>query len=71
MKTETKHDLIRWIKRILGFTAIVLWISIIYTIAKSPEPFNVQAPYCMASTMLIFGLLSMVFKGLEYWEKNT
>ncbi len=70
MRIETKYSLILWLKRILGFTAITLWISIIYTIAKSPVPFMEQAPYCMVSTMLIFGLLSMVFKGLEYWEKN-
>jgi len=66
-KTQQK-TLILWIKRVLGFTAIVLWITIIYIIAKSPAPFMEQAPYCMASTMLIFGLLSMAHKGLDYWS---
>ena len=66
-----KKAFITWIKRILGFTAITLWIYIIYTIAKSPAPFMEQAPYCMGSTMLIFGLLSLVFKGLEYWGKQA
>jgi len=59
-----------WLKRALGFTAITLWIYIIYTISQSPAPFREQAPYCMVSTMMIFGVLSMAFKGLEYWEKN-
>lgn len=63
--------LIIWLKRTLGFLAIALWITIIYTISKSPAPFMEQASYCMLSTMMIFGLLSMGFKGLEYWEKNT
>jgi peptidoglycan/LPS O-acetylase OafA/YrhL len=65
---QTKQTLILWIKRILGFSAIGLWISIIYTIAKSPAPFMEQAPYCMGSTMLIFGFLSLSYKGLEYWS---
>ena len=70
MKKERKHKLILWIKRALGFSAILLWVSIIFSIAKSPAPFIEQAPYCMVSTMLIFGLLSATFKGLEYWERE-
>ena len=68
MQIETQRTLITWLKRIIGFTAIFLWITIIYTIAKSPAPFIEQAPYCMMSTMLIFGLLSAAFKGLDYWS---
>ena len=70
MKRETQHTLILWLKRLLGFTAIVLWMYIIYRISQSPAPFIEQAPYCMVSTMMIFGLLSMSFKGLEYWERK-
>ena len=69
-KTQQK-TLIVWIKRVLGFAAIILWISIIYTISKSSAPFMEQAPYCMGSTMIIFTLLSLGFKGLEYWEKQA
>jgi len=35
---------------------------------KDPGPFAELAPYCMGSTMLIFGVLTGIFKGLEYWE---
>jgi peptidoglycan/LPS O-acetylase OafA/YrhL len=70
MENKQKQTIILWIKRVLGFIAIGLWIYIIYTISKSPAPFMEQAPYCMVSTMMIFGLLSLGFKGLEYWEKN-
>jgi len=70
MNKEEQKTLIIWLKRVLGFTAIGLWVYIIYTISKSPAPLMEQAPYCMVSTMMIFGLLSMGFKGLEYWEKN-
>ena len=71
MERETQQTLILWLKRILGFTAIGLWMYIIYSISQSPAPFREQAPYCMISTMMIFGLLSMSFKGLEYWEKQA
>ena len=70
MEKQTQLTLILWIKRILGFVAIGLWMYIIFTISQSPAPFMEQAPYCMVSTMMIFGLLSMSYKGLEYWEKN-
>jgi len=68
MKRETQSTLIVWIKRMLGFVAIGLWMYVIYTIARSPAPFIEQAPYCMASTMLIFGLLTAAHKGLDYWS---
>ena len=71
MKTETKTTLIRWIKRVIGFMAIGLWVYIIYSISQSSAPFQEQAPYCMFSTMMIFGFLSMAFKGLEYWERQA
>ena len=67
MNKTQKIIMITWIKRILGFTAIALWVYIIYNISKSPAPFMEQAPYCMVSTMMIFGLLSAVHKGLDYW----
>ncbi len=71
MNKEEQKTLIIWLKRALGFSAIGLWGYVIFTISKSPAPFAEQAPYCMGSTMLIFGLLSMGFKGLEYWEKQA
>jgi len=71
MNKEEQKTLIIWLKRALGFTAITLWMYIIYTISQSSAPFREQAPYCMISTMMIFGLLSMGFKGLEYWEKQA
>jgi len=66
MDKKQQKTLIIWVKRVLAFTAIILWMYIIYNISKSPAPFMEQAPYCMASTMLIFAVLSMVYKGIEY-----
>lgn len=66
---QAKQLSIIWIKRSIGFVAITLWLYIIYTIAKSPVPFMDQASYCILSTMMTFGILSLLFKGLEYFER--
>ncbi len=68
MHKETLHITITWTKRFLGLITFLLWGYIIFAIAKSPTPFTEQASYCMASTMLIFGLLTGVYKGLDYWS---
>jgi CHASE2 domain-containing sensor protein len=71
MKNAQKRTIILWMKRFIGILAIGLWGFVIFSISKSPAPFAEQAPYCMGSTMLIFMLLSMTFKGLEYWGKDS
>ena len=68
MQKERLITLITWTKRILGLIAFLLWGYVIFTIAKSPAPFIEQAPYCMVSTMLIFGILTGVYKGLDHWS---
>lgn len=64
---KNKQEIIRWIKRLVGFLAVVVWLSIVYEISQMSEPFMVQAPYCMGTTMLVFGLLTALYKGLDYW----
>ena len=71
MKKETILLLISWTKRLLGLIAFLVWGYVIFTISKSPAPFIEQAPYCMVSTMLIFGILSMLYKGFDYWEQQN
>ena len=68
MNKETLVTLVTWTKRVLGLIAFLLWGVVIFTISQSPAPFMEQAPYCMASTMLIFGLLTAAYKGLDYWS---
>jgi len=68
MNKETIVTLVTWTKRLLGLIAFILWSSVIFTISQSPAPFMEQAPYCMASTMLIFGILTAAYKGLDYWS---
>ena len=68
MTKERLLTLIIWTKRVLAFIAFIVWGYIIFTISRSPAPFIEQAPYCMGSTMLIFGLLTAAYKGLDYWS---
>lgn len=68
MQKETILSLITWTKRFLGLSAFLVWGYVIFTISRSPVPFIEQAPYCMGSTMLIFGLLTAAYKGLDQWS---
>ncbi|CAA6814306.1 MAG: Unknown protein [uncultured Sulfurovum sp.] len=67
MNNINKNKLVLWTKRLLGFMAIGLWLSVIYEISQMSAPFMEQAPYCMGTTMLVFGLLTAMYKGLDYW----
>ncbi len=62
--------IIRWLKRISAVLAIGTWGYVIFMISRDPAPFAQQVPYCMGSTMLIFGILTGIYKGLEYWEQQ-
>ena len=68
MQKETVMTLITWTKRALGLIAFLMWGYVIFTISRSPAPFIEQAPYCMVSTMLIFGVLTAIYKGLDHWS---
>ena len=62
-----KEKTVLWTKRLLGFLAIGFWLIIVSEISQMSAPFMEQAPYCMGSTMLIFGFLTALHKGLDYW----
>jgi len=70
MKNGNLLKIIPWIKRVLAVLTVIVWIAVILKIASSPAPFLEEAPYCIASTMIIFGLLTAAFKGFELWEKR-
>lgn len=45
MDKAQQITIITWIKRLLGFSTITLWLYIIFSISQSPRPFREQAPY--------------------------
>ena len=70
MKTQQQLQLIRWLKRISAVLTITVWVYVITIFLNDPAPFSELVPYCMGSTMLIFGILTALYKGLEYWESE-
>jgi peptidoglycan/LPS O-acetylase OafA/YrhL len=71
MKDTQTLKMIQWLKRIAATLTIVVWLFVMIVFIKDPAPFAELVPYCMGSTMLIFGVLTSVFKGLEYWESKV
>ena len=70
MEKEQQLTIILWLKRIFAVITIIIWLYTMVIFLKDPAPFAELAPYCMGSTMLIFGVLTGIFKGLEYWEQQ-
>jgi peptidoglycan/LPS O-acetylase OafA/YrhL len=68
MNKEQQLTIILWLKRIAAVMTIAVWGYVMFIFLKDHAPFAELAPYCMGSTMLIFGVLTGIFKGLEYWE---
>ena len=68
METKQQRQLIGWLKRISAVLTIGVWLYVITIFLNDPAPFSELVPYCMGSTMLIFGILTGIYKGLEYWE---
>ncbi len=71
MDTHQTLQIIKWLKRIAALVTIGVWLYVISDFLQDPAPFSELVPYCMGSTMLIFGVLTGIFKGLEYWEAQT
>jgi len=70
MDTEQQRKIILWLKRVAALITFAVWMYVMVIFLKDPAPFAELVPYCMGSTMLIFGVLTGVFKGLEYWEQQ-
>ena len=66
-KRETKNFYI-WLKRAVAIVMILLWFALIVTIFRSGGTFADQAPKCIFTTMIVFGILTAVYKGIEKLE---
>ena len=69
-KQKQKKQIILWGKRAAALLTLIVWAAVLYTIFQSGGNFKDQAPQCILSTMIIFGVLTAVYKGLEYWERS-
>jgi len=72
---EPKKDLqnnrkIQWLKRGVALAAVGIWFILIVVIFKSGGTMADQAPKCIFSTMIVFGILTALHKGIDLWEKR-
>jgi len=55
-------------KRVSAFFAVSVWIALIIKIFQSGGGFNAQLPKCIFTTMITFGILTAIYKYIEYLE---
>ena len=59
------------IKQISAIGAISVWLILLYKIFNSGGGFHNQLPKCIFATMTIFGLLTLIYKGIEHLEQKS
>ena len=60
----------KMIKGVLVVVAVSLWIFALWSIFDPKTAFSTQAPKCIFSTMIIFGILTGAFKLVEKIEED-
>jgi len=59
------------IKTVAVVVTVTVWLGVLIAIYQTKTPFKEQAPKCIFSTMIIFGILIGVFKVIEKFEKEN
>ncbi len=70
MNSTEQSSKILWFKRAIAVTAVLLWLALIVSIFRSGGGMADQAPKCIFTTMIVFGLLTLSYKGIEKWEEH-
>ena len=60
----------RWLKRGVAFAAVAIWTALIIQIFQGGGGMSRQAPKCLFTTMIVFGVLTAVYKGIERLEES-
>ncbi len=60
-----------WWKRGVAAIAVTVWFALMIRIFRSGGPFSEQAPKCIFTTMIVFGILTAVYKGIEKLEVRS
>ena len=61
----------RWLKRGVALAAVGIWMALIIRIFQSGGGMSAQAPKCLFTTMIVFGILTAVYKGIELLERKS
>jgi len=71
MKEEAKSaNRLLWLKRLTVIAAVGIWLLLLLSIFRSGGGFSAQAPKCIFTTMIVFGILTAIYKGIEHLEKK-
>ncbi|HFC03304.1 MAG TPA: hypothetical protein ENJ74_00390, partial [Nitratifractor salsuginis] len=54
----------RWLKRSVALAAVGIWMALIIQIFQGGGGMSRQAPKCLFTTMIVFGILTAVYKGI-------
>ncbi|WP_292658609.1 hypothetical protein [Nitratifractor sp.] len=68
---QEENSRYRWFKRGVALAAVGIWIALIIHIFQGGGGMNRQAPKCLFTTMIVFGILTAVYKGIEQREKES
>jgi hypothetical protein len=74
MKREEESEMrprFLWMKRGVAAVAIGIWIVLMFRIFTGGGTMADQAPQCIFTTMIVFGVLTALYKGMELWEKES
>jgi len=70
MKSFEQSVKILWLKRGIASMAVFIWLGLIVSIFRSGGTMADQAPKCIFTTMIVFGILTAAYKGLERLERK-
>jgi hypothetical protein len=70
MESSEKSVKILWIKRALAAGTVLVWLALIVSIFRSGGGMADQAPKCIFATLIVFGILTAAYKGLEQLERQ-
>ncbi len=59
-----------WAKRLTASAAVGIWLALMLSIFRSGGGFSAQAPKCIFTTMIVFGILTAIYKGIEQLERE-
>ncbi len=69
-KNYKRATLYLWLKRISAILAVTIWFALIIHIFQGGGGMSKQAPKCIFTTMITFGILSAIYKGIEILEEK-
>ena len=67
-KSETLY---KWVKRGVVTLALFIWIFLMAKIFLAGGGMQKQAPQCIFSTMIVFGVLTLIYNAIEKMEKGV